>query len=33
MKKILVSGCKGKMGELLCSTINSNEDMKVVLRI
>lgn len=29
-KKVLVSGCNGKMGQLVCSAVNSSEDMEVV---
>ncbi len=29
-KKVLVSGCNGKMGELVCSAVNDTEDMEVM---
>lgn len=29
-KKVLVSGCNGKMGKLVCSAVNSSKDMYVV---
>lgn len=28
--KVLVSGCCGKMGQIVCSVVNSSEDMEVV---
>lgn len=29
-KKVLVSGCNGTMGRLVCSTINDSDDMRVI---
>ncbi len=30
LKKVLVSGCNGKMGQLVCSAVNATEDMEVI---